>query len=538
MITIPGFPTGWLVPGVFGLALYAGGTASSGSAQRAHVHLGNKIASAITGASPTLSVAAGSRAVNTLTRVLSADESAAYYGYGSDLHRMAKRFFRQHPTGVLWQVAVPESSGGSYAKATGTVTFVNPCEGSVTFRLYIAGRTIDLPISGTAAATVAIATLAEDLADAINAIEDLPVTAQFALGVTTITAKHGGTRGNAIEFAAEWVSDTSRVTIINSATSTGVTGVTTTAALSNANGVLASGANGSTAEEIATALALLEARQWHIALAQSDDTAMAVLDAWLDTQASVTTQNRHQAIACSRDVLGTAVTDATDRNNHRIQLAWHYKSPLPCDEVAAQIMAARSNGDALAGGTTIGEETDANTNLDGVILKDVIPQRDPADQPTLNELQSALASGLAPLVASGVQPGACELVSSVTTRTRGTSTGSTSYAVHQTSVVTTVDYCTDDLRSSFAADFRGFRIVADDEPIKADRTTSPRLVKAWFIGKLKGYEDEAKLRDVDDNADAVQIEEDEALAGRLLGEIPMRCVAGLRQMAFNARQIA
>jgi phage tail sheath gpL-like len=191
---------------------------------------------------------------------------------------------------------------------------------------------------------------------------------------------------------------------------------------------------------------------------------------------------------------------------------------------------------SFAGGSTFGEETDANTNLDGCILRDIIPQRDAGDRPTLTECQTALASGLTPLVPSSAQPGAVEILSSVTTRTRGASSGATSYAVHQTSVVSTIDHCTDDARAVFRVDFRGFRIVSDATPITADRVTSPGRVKAWWLAKLKGYEADALLRDVDANEGELAIEEDEAMAGRLLGEIPMKCVPGLRQMAFAARQ--
>lgn len=535
MITIPGFPSGWLVPGVFGVALFAGGTSGSNDNARQHVHIGNRIESAITGSAPTLSVAAATRAANLLTRVLSDEESASYFGRGSPLHRMAVRHFRQHPGSVLFQIAVPQSSGGSVARAVGTVTFVNACTGNATLRLYLAGRVLDLAISGTSAASVAIATMAEDLCDLINANDELPVTAQFSSGVTTISAKTVGVRGNQIEFRAEWITDVSRVTVSNSAVAPG-NGVTTTAALSTSTGALGSGVDGSTAEDLSTALALLESGAWRIVPEMNDATNLATFDTWLAAQAAITVQNRHQLVVATRATLGDAATLATDRNNERMQLIWHYASPMPCDEVAAQGQAARSNGDAVAGGSTIGEETDANTNLDGCILRDIIPQRDAGDRPTLTECQTALASGLTPLVPSSAQPGAVEILSSVTTRTRGSSSGATSYAVHQTSVVSTIDYCTDDARAAFRVDFRGFRIVSDETPVTADRVTSPGRVKAWWLAKLKGYEADALLRDVDANESELAIQEDEALAGRLLGEIPMKCVPGLRQMAFAARQ--
>jgi len=531
-ITVPGFPASFLPPGVFLFALFGGGSAAAGVRQRKHVLFGNMIASAITGSAPTLSVAAGTATTNTKYFVASAEDAATYFGRGSELHRMALRFFEQHPTGTLYAVAVPETSGSGSAAATGTLTFVNACTGSVKLRLYLAGEIVEVSFAGTAASTVAIATMAEDVCDAVNARTELPMTAQFSGGVVTFTAKHAGIRGNGLEFAAEWVRDSTITTITASATSSGAA---TTAALSSAGGVLTSGAAGATAETIATALTTVDAAQHFIAAAQNDSTAQGLLDVWLAAQAGVMVQYRNQAVACSRASLGTATTLATGLNNERMQMVWHLNSPTPCEEVAAQVMAARSIGDSSAGGVLVGEESDPAANLDGLRLVHVRAARLAADAPTITEQNTAMGVGLAPLVP--VAGGGAALLASVTTRSQDAS-GQPNYAVLQTSIVTSIDYCADSIRAAFSVDFAAFKVQADGTVVRTDRTTTPKDVRSWVKARLKEFEERAILRDVDALDSSLQVIEDSGTPGRLLAEIPAKVVPGLHQLAGNLRQAA
>lgn len=533
-ITVPGFPASFLPPGIFMFALYGGGSAATGARQRKHVLVGNMLAAAVTdggGASPAFTVAAGTRGTNALTFVASPDDAKTYFGQGSELHRAAVAFFAQHPAGTLYAIATPETSGAGGAKASGTITFATNATGSAIFRLYLAGETIEVSLSGSTASPVTPTAFALAVATAICARPDLPVTAQSALGVVTITAKHMGVRGNALEFAAEWVYGTTTTALTASATASG-TGMT--GALSAATGVLASGAAGATAEDITSALALLETDQWRIACAPSDSTNLATLDSWLDSQAGVLVQYRNQAIVCSRASVGTAAALAVARNSERLQMPWHYVSPTPEFEVAAQVMAARSIGDSYAGGVLVGEEGDPAANLDGLRLKTVKAQRSAADAPTLTEQNTAMGSGLSPLIP--VAGGGVALLSSVTTRSRDAG-GQPNYAVLQTSIVTSIDYVADECRRAFAADFAGFKLTADqDRPLQTDRTTTPKLVRAWLKARLKEHEAVAILRDVDALDGSLQVIEDTGTPGRLLAEIPAKVVAGLHQLAGNVRQ--
>lgn len=529
-ITVPGFPSGFLPPGTFLLSLFGTGSASAGSRSRKHVIIGNAIKTALSGSAPTFSIAAGTQAVNTLVFVPSAEDAASLFGRGSELHRMAIKFFDQHPTGTLYAIAVPETSSGSPAKSTNTLTFVNALTGRVTLRLYIGGETVEVSWSGSSASTIAIADMAEDVCDAVLARPNLPVTAQFSSGVVTFSAKHFGTRGDQIELRAEWVRDTTVTTITASAISSGYS---TTAALGSAGGVLASGAAGSTAETIATALTLLATDQYFIAQAQNDSTNVAALTAWLASQSGVTLQYRNQAIVASFASLSTATTASTTQNQEREQYVWHLNSPNPPEEVAAQVLAARSIG----GGTLPGEESDPNANLDGVPLESIRVQRSADDWPTVTEQNSAMSVGLTALVPDPARPGFAKILSSVTTRTKAAD-GTTNYAVLQTNIVTTIDHCANDLRASYSQTFAGYRLTSNGTTITQDRVTTPNNVRSWMLGKLKDYEASAYLRDVDAHESELQVIEDGSNPGRLLAEIPTEVVPGLRQLVGNVRQAA
>jgi phage tail sheath gpL-like len=132
-------------------------------------------------------------------QVFSAAQVGGETGYGFPLHRMATRWFEAYPGGTLYMT--PQDEDGAAAQATGTITIVAAATTAAgTYSLYIDG--IPVPVSIPKAATET--TFATAVAAAINADQDLPVTAAAALGVVTITAKAGGTPGNDISITENW----------------------------------------------------------------------------------------------------------------------------------------------------------------------------------------------------------------------------------------------------------------------------------------------------------------------------------------------
>ncbi|WP_343037843.1 phage tail sheath subtilisin-like domain-containing protein [Ancylobacter pratisalsi] len=120
------------------------------------------------------------------------DEGKAYCGAGSVGAEMVKYFRKVNKATELYLVALPDDAAGIAATKTMTLT------GSPTYGgplpLYVEETRIQLAL--TAAQTVA--SIATEVAAAVNALDDLPVTATAALGVVTLTAKHKGEVGNHI----------------------------------------------------------------------------------------------------------------------------------------------------------------------------------------------------------------------------------------------------------------------------------------------------------------------------------------------------
>lgn len=139
-------------------------------------------------------LAAGTATAGVIVRVFSPAEAITLFGRGSVLARACKRFFDQHPTGDLRAIALADESGGTQASATLTVTGPPTADGSIAIRIGDDLVTVDV-VSGADADDIAV-----DIAEAINANADLPVTA--AVGdapnehIVTVTHRHKGTIGN------------------------------------------------------------------------------------------------------------------------------------------------------------------------------------------------------------------------------------------------------------------------------------------------------------------------------------------------------
>lgn len=133
----------------------------------------------------------GTVAQKTPKLVTSAEQAAEYFGQGSMLHGMARRYFAARPGCETWFCALDDTG----TAATGTVTLSGTATENGTLSLYVAGELVPVVVTaGDAAATVAAALVA-----AIDARPHLPVSAAAVSAVVTLTANQTGTEGNAID---------------------------------------------------------------------------------------------------------------------------------------------------------------------------------------------------------------------------------------------------------------------------------------------------------------------------------------------------
>lgn len=519
-------------PGIYLAVILGGAGTSSGDAPKTILLQGNFLATAITAASPALSVAAGTMAAATPTFCASADDAGTYAGRGSELHAMAQAVFAQYPDATVYIEGVADG-GGTAASLVNT--FATNASAAFTIRIYACGKVIDVPVASGDTPTV----IATACAEAINDEDTLPFTAQFSAGALTLTAKHTGPRGNALTCAFSFISAAGLETAIT--TSSTSSGAGTTGILSG--GTQVSGeycfSLGATQDSWANAIAAIASTKYDRIIASCiDSTNIDLLTAHLDSLALVTSQKRMQGIVATVAAYATAVTLATGRNKSRLQIVWHYNSRIPPWVVAAQVGAARLIGDSAAGGRLVGEATDPAANLDGLELVSVTAQNTVADQPTATEIEGALNNGLTPLVPSVNRPGFVTVARSITTRSLAS--GAPNYAVIDTSNVTICDYVADDLNSFLASTYAGFKLTSnssDGLPPRAPNVTTPNLIRAVIAQRLAEHEEAAIIKDTAANLALLTVTAS-ATPGRVDCEIPCEPMPGLHVLGGDVRQLS
>ena len=118
-------------------------------------------------------------------------------GTGTMLHMMAKRFFAINPTLNLYLLPFTADASGESATATIEVTHVATATG--TLSLYLGGILITVSVTSTMT-TAQIATAINTAITDINAAShNLPATGTVSGSIVTLTAKHKGSYGNAID---------------------------------------------------------------------------------------------------------------------------------------------------------------------------------------------------------------------------------------------------------------------------------------------------------------------------------------------------
>ena len=534
-IVIPGLATSTKKPGVY-LNVILGGSPSSPSQQAIKILLmGNKIGTAVSGSAPTIALPAGTQADATPVLLASSDDAGTYFGLGSEVHDMARAVFAQYPNATVYGISVAEG-GGAYASCV--CTFATTATAAYTIRVRACGEVIDVPVNTGDTAT-AIGTA---VCTAVNAVTWLPYYAQFVLGAVTFTAKCNGPRGNDLAVLLSFVSSAGVETLITTSSTSSGAGTTGQMSGGSASGNLYRFSGGTTQDSFAAALSAIASTRYNrIVGACTDATNIGRISTHIASQSSVTIQKREQGIVATLASSGTATTLATGVNAARMQVAWHYNSLVPACMVAAQVCAARVNGDSLSGVASPlpGENADPDANLSNVQLVSIPMQFNVDDQPTDTEIESALNNGLTVIGASTARPGYGVINLSITSLSLVN--GLQNYAVLFTGYPTVLDYVADGEQAALGVRYAGFKLGSNDangEPPKAPLVTTPQQIRASVLLDLKGYESQGIIRDVDDNASLLVVEADAGVPGRVNMDIPVEPTPWLTILAGNVRQIA
>lgn len=264
---------------------------------------------------------AGSAAADTPVPCSNQALANSLFGRGSELANMFKAFFANNFAQNVWALPVAEPVAG--AQATGTITVSSAPTAAGTLDLYIGGEHVPVGINATDTTN----NVATNIAAAITANPDLPVTATPATSVVTLTCRWKGVTGNSIDMRYNYYGS--------------VGGEQLPAGLGitfSGSGKLASGTSQPT---FTTAISAMGESEWDfVALPYNDSTTLTAFEAefgFSDTgRWGWMRQHYGQMFSAKQDTYANLLTFGGTRNSPQLSvLGIEVDSPTPVYEWAA-----------------------------------------------------------------------------------------------------------------------------------------------------------------------------------------------------------
>jgi len=135
-------------------------------------------------------LASGTFTADTVVKVSSLDQVILGAGRGSMLHRQYLAWIAVNKTTEVWMGVLADNGAG--VAATGTIVVNSAATGAGTIQLYLGGVLVSVGVNSGDLSTA----IATNIAAAINALPDLPVTATVSTSTVTLTYRHKGLTGN------------------------------------------------------------------------------------------------------------------------------------------------------------------------------------------------------------------------------------------------------------------------------------------------------------------------------------------------------
>lgn len=257
----------------------------------------------------------GTASANTIYPVASVQDVITLAGRGSMLHRQALAYFNENKFTQTYIGVLADNGAGTAATATLTVT--GPATAAGTLNIYIGGThgLVQVAVANADSAN----TIATNIAAAINAAADLPVTASPSTNVVTVTFRHKGLVGNDLDIRLNYQD-----------------GDATPAGVSVAIVAMASGATNPVLTSLITAMG----DTWFqaISMPYTDATSLTAMEAELNSRFGPMRMIDGWCVTCHTDTVSNLETLGDSRNNAHVSIVGVSKSPTPTYEVAASVL--------------------------------------------------------------------------------------------------------------------------------------------------------------------------------------------------------
>ena len=393
------------------------------------------------------------QAANVPLLATSADQVGQAYGSGSILHGMAVAWFKANKATEAWFVGVEDAGGAT--KGTKTLTVTGPATAAGSVFLYVAGRRITAAVASGDTAN----TIAASINSAIAASEfaaELPMTAGVATNVVTLTARNGGTQGNAIDVRLNFQ-----------------TGEALPAGVAI---VVATGVTGATDPTLGTAVASLGARQYHVlAVGLNDATSVGVVDAELATRFGPSVQQEGHAFYGKAETHANLVTFGDGLNSKHTTVVG-MKAPLsPPWEL----------GSSVAGIVAFYGQADPARPFKTLELPGIVGPA-LADRFTLLERDLLLKNGIATAV---VDDAGVTRAERLITTWQVNATGAADVSFLDVTTLLTLSYLRFDFRTRFQTTFPRHKLADDGTRYGAGQpVVTPKTAKAFAATVFRGWE--------------------------------------------------
>lgn len=252
-------------------------------------------------------LAGGSVAAAVPMRILSAAQAEEAFGRGSMLSATLAALKAANTYTECWAVALDDNGAG--VAATGTITLGGAPTEAGTLNLYVGGELVQVAVaSGQAAASVAA-----DLAAAIQANTALPVTAAVAGAVVTLTHKHKGEVGNSLDLRLNYY-----------------TGQRTPKGLTVVFVALGGATAGTANPDIQAAITAIGDEQYHtVVMPYTDAANLGKLEVLMSLRFGPMVQKEGHAFAAAAGAHATLGTLGDSRNSPHLTIVGAGKSPTP-----------------------------------------------------------------------------------------------------------------------------------------------------------------------------------------------------------------
>ncbi len=414
-------------------------------------------------------VAAGTAAADTAVQVASVGQARDLFGVGSQLHRMAIRYFENDPFGELWCIPVADAVG---TPATLDATIVGPATGAGTLALYIGGYLIETAVADGDTIT----TIGDNVVLAMAEVEGLPVTISNAIGVLTIDALNDGTLGNDIDVRCNYAGLAGGQQYPD--------GISVTAGgndLATDPSYLASGATDPSLANVITEMA--DEAYDYVVLPWSLTTQADLFETELGDRWSALKQTYGHVFSAKRGTQGTLTTYGNGRNDPHFTTIGVNSYPNPVEEIAA----------AAAGAIAKSAKIDPARPFQTLPLEGILPPK-ASDAFTITEQQTLLFDGIATTFVSG---GKVRLTRVITTyQTDAFSNPDASFLDYNT--LATLQYVLRDLKSRIEGKYPRHKLVNDGTNFGAGQAVvSPSTIKAELVAGYLELEKLALVENVD-----------------------------------------